>query len=99
MRRNPQEREKFKVLLARTSLEGIRRALDSNRIWLPWKRKLAEDERGRRARNAEDGEKLKIENATQRRKSLTRRSWTIALILLAMVISIVAVSVLNLWHL
>ena len=84
--------------MERASLGGIGRALDTDRIWLPWNRELAEGESGRRTQEANDKEEIKIETAAIRGRSLSQRTWTISLLLLVVALCLIVITVFGLWR-
>jgi hypothetical protein len=65
---DPKEVARFKKLLARLPIEEIERRLDRSIIMRPWKRRVAEAERGRREEDT-----LVIEERTEREADGERR--------------------------
>ena len=77
---DPNDVARFKNALAKISLKDIRRRLDGNLIFRPWKRDLAEAEAGRRERETlatEERSHLDTANEGLERKDTSRRVWVL----------------------
>ena len=80
MTADPHEVARFKAALAKLSSAEIRRRLDGSVIIRAWKRRLAEDEDGRRAQEAQAADEVSHHEAAagrQRRKDLSWRVWAL----------------------